>query len=109
SAGGDPHMEPGPSRSGMWEEAPQSPPSIRPGRSGDDEGGPGDTPASVAWLRAGRGTGYGAVPRALGSRGASGVAPGLSVGPGLVAGRVIDPESGAVAPPHRRRRASRKR
>ena len=24
----------------------------------DDEGGPGDTPASVAWLRAGRGTGY---------------------------------------------------
>ncbi|HSM15253.1 MAG TPA: PHP domain-containing protein, partial [Thermoanaerobaculia bacterium] len=48
----------GPSRSGMWEEAPQSPPSIRPGSRGDDEGGPGDTPASVAWLRAGRGTGY---------------------------------------------------
>ncbi|HEX5451526.1 MAG TPA: hypothetical protein VFW86_03975, partial [Candidatus Limnocylindrales bacterium] len=46
------------SDSGMWEEAPQSPPSIRPGRGGDDEGGPGDTPASVAWLRAGRGTGY---------------------------------------------------
>jgi error-prone DNA polymerase len=30
---------------------------IRPGR-GDDRGGPGDTPASVAWLRKGRGTGY---------------------------------------------------
>jgi DNA polymerase III alpha subunit len=35
--------------------------AIRPGpRGGDDEGGPGDTPASVAWLRAGRGTGYAA-------------------------------------------------
>jgi DNA polymerase III alpha subunit len=31
--------------------------TIRHGPS-DDEGGPGDTPASVAWLRAGRGTGY---------------------------------------------------
>jgi error-prone DNA polymerase len=49
---------PGPSRSGMWEDAPESPPSIRPGGRADDEGGPGDTPASVAWLRAGRGTGY---------------------------------------------------
>ena len=52
----------GPSRSGMWEEAPESPPSIRPGGRADDEGGPGDTPASVAWLRAGRGTGYGTRP-----------------------------------------------
>jgi error-prone DNA polymerase len=42
----------------MWEEAPESPPAIRPGGRADDEGGPGDTPASVAWLRAGRGTGY---------------------------------------------------
>ena len=72
----------GPSRSGMWEEAPESPPAIRPGGRGDDEGGPGDTPASVAWLRAGRGTGY-------------------RVPPGLVDGRPIDPESGAVAPPAR--------
>ncbi|HEX7222279.1 MAG TPA: OB-fold nucleic acid binding domain-containing protein, partial [Candidatus Limnocylindrales bacterium] len=32
--------------------------AIRSGGSPDDEGGPGDTPASVAWLRAGRGTGY---------------------------------------------------
>jgi DNA polymerase III alpha subunit len=63
----------GPSRSGMWEEAPESPPSVRPGGRADDEGGPGDTPASVAWLRAGRGTGY----------------------------RPIDPESGAMAPPTR--------
>ena len=85
----DPAVTPGPSASGMWEGAPQSPPSIRPSRSGDDEGGPGDTPASVAWLRAGRGTGYGV--------GASG-----SVAPGLVDGRTIDPESGAVAPPTRR-------
>ena len=53
-----PSEQPGPSRSGMWEDAPESPPSIRPGGRADDEGGPGDTPASVAWLRAGRGTGY---------------------------------------------------
>ncbi len=36
---------------------PGSAPSIRPGGRGDDEGGPGDSPASVAWLRAGVGTG----------------------------------------------------
>jgi DNA polymerase III alpha subunit len=80
---------PGPSRSGMWEEAPESPPSIRPGGRTDDEGGPGDTPASVAWLRAGRGTGYGAAPRQLTSA------------QGTVDGWHIDPESGAVAPPSR--------
>ena len=55
---GEVEAEVGPSRSGMWEEAPESPPSIRPGGRSDDEGGPGDSPASVAWLRAGRGTGY---------------------------------------------------
>ena len=32
--------------------------AIRGGGTSGDEGGPGDTPASVAWLRAGRGTGY---------------------------------------------------
>ncbi len=69
----------GPSTSGMWEEAPASPPAIRPGGTSDDEGGPGDSPASVAWLRAGRGTGY-----------------------GLVDGRRIDPESGVLEPPGRR-------
>jgi error-prone DNA polymerase len=35
--------------------------AIRAGGTSDDEGGPGDTPASVAWLKAGRGTGYVAV------------------------------------------------
>jgi DNA polymerase III alpha subunit len=68
--------EGGPSRSGMWEEAPASPPAIRPGGRQDDEGGPGDTPASVAWLRAGRGTGY-------------------------VDGRKLNPESGVLEPPAR--------
>jgi DNA polymerase III alpha subunit len=81
---------PGPSQSGMWEAAPQSPPAIRPGRGGDDEGGPGDTPASVAWLRAGRGTGYGTGPRTLASA------------QGTVDGRRIDPESGALEQPARR-------
>jgi error-prone DNA polymerase len=75
-ASGD-EAEAGPSRSGMWEEAPESPPSIRPGGHSDDEGGPGDTPASVAWLRAGRGTGY-------------------------IDGRKLDPESGVLLPAERR-------
>ena len=39
--------------------APRTP--VRGGGTSDDEGGPGDTPASVAWLKAGRGTGYVAV------------------------------------------------
>jgi len=73
----------GPSRSGMWEAAPESPPAVRPGGRGDDEGGPGDTPVSVAWLRAGRGTGYAAEREKL-------------VTPGLVEGRRIDPESGML-------------
>ncbi|HEY2916701.1 MAG TPA: PHP domain-containing protein, partial [Candidatus Limnocylindrales bacterium] len=101
----------GSSASGMWEEAPQSPPSIRPGRSGDDEGGPGDTPASVAWLRAGRGTGYGrdADRHGAGRPGAGRHGPGHVQGPrvlesaqGTVNRRAIDPESGALAPPARR-------
>ena len=78
----------GPSASGMWEGAPESPPSIRPGGRHDDEGGPGDTPASVAWLRAGKGTGYAAERDRL-------------VPPALVDGRRIDPESGQVEPPPR--------
>src|SRR5205085_4271334 len=65
----------------MWEEAPESPPAIRPGGRADDEGGPGDTPASVAWLRAGRGTGYAADRE-------------RNLAPSLVQGRMIDPESG---------------
>ena len=75
-------------RSGMWEGAPESPPSIRPGGRTDDEGGPGDTPASVAWLRAGRGTGYRVDTDRL-------------VAPPLIDGRRIDPESGQLEPPPR--------
>jgi error-prone DNA polymerase len=56
--------------------------TIRRGPS-DDEGGPGDTPASVAWLRAGRGTGYGTPP------------PGQGPVP-------VDPESGMTLPPPRK-------
>ncbi|HET7702080.1 MAG TPA: PHP domain-containing protein [Candidatus Limnocylindrales bacterium] len=62
--------------------------AIRPSRSGDDEGGPGDTPASVAWLREGRGTGYAADREKL-------------VAPALIDGRLVDPESGQVEPPPR--------
>ena len=61
---------------------------LRPGGRTDDEGGPGDTPASVAWLRAGRGTGYEADRDRL-------------VAPALVEGRRIDPESGQLEPPPR--------
>ncbi len=50
-------------------------PAIRPGGTSDDKGGPGDSPASVAWL----------------ARGA----------PGTVDGRAIDAESGALEPPPR--------
>ncbi|HEX5148214.1 MAG TPA: OB-fold nucleic acid binding domain-containing protein, partial [Candidatus Limnocylindrales bacterium] len=83
-----PRRDPTSRDSGMWEEAPESPPSIRPGGLMDDEGGPGDTPASVAWLRAGRGTGYQADRDRL-------------LPPALVAGRELDPESGMPLPPPR--------
>jgi error-prone DNA polymerase len=72
----------------MWEKAPESPPSIRPGGRHDDEGGPGDTPASVAWLRSGKGTGYAQDRDKL-------------VPPALVEGRRLDPESGMPEPPPR--------
>jgi DNA polymerase III alpha subunit len=80
--------ETGPSKSGAWEGAPESPPAIRPGGRHDDEGGPGDTPASVAWLRSGKGTGYAQDRERL-------------VPPALVQGRRIDPESGMPEPPPR--------
>ena len=54
---------------------------LRPGGHTDDEGGPGDTPASVAWLRDGRGTGYAEERDRL-------------VPPALVGDRRVDPESG---------------
>ena len=61
----------------------------RPARwSRDDEGGPGDTPASVAWLRAGRGTGYEGDRERL-------------IAPALIEGRRVDPESGQLEPPPR--------
>ena len=98
---GDPTAAPdgaaGPPTSGpCGTDAPESPHAIRPGGRTDDEGGPGDTPASVAWLRAGRGTGYRADTDRL-------------VAPPLVDGRRIDPESGQLEPPPRatdRRRAT---
>ena len=62
--------------------------AIRSGGTSGDEGGPGDTPASVAWLRAGKGTGYAEERDRL-------------VPPALVEGRAIDPESGQVEPPPR--------
>ena len=61
---------------------------MRPGGPSDDEGGPGDTPASVAWLRDGRGTGYAADRDGL-------------VPPPLIEGRRVDPESGQLEPPPR--------
>jgi DNA polymerase III alpha subunit len=57
--------------------------AIRGGGTSDDEGGPGDSPASVAWLRAGRGTGYGVLPPP----------------PGAVP---VDPDHGMPLPPPRK-------
>lgn len=61
--------------------------AIRGGGTSDDEGGPGDSPASVRWLRAGR----------SGSPGRGSPLP-----PPTVEGRRIDPESGMYEPPDRR-------
>ena len=80
---------------GMWEGAPASPPSIRPGGWHDDEGGPGDTPASVAWLRAGRGTGYEADRDRL-TADRERLLP-----PPMIEGRRVDPESGQLELPPR--------
>jgi hypothetical protein len=80
---------------GTWAGAPGSAPAIRPGGRGDDEGGPGDSPASVAWLRSGRGTGYGAAPGEP-RHGTEGWAPYREVA------RRLDPESGVLLPEDRR-------
>ena len=77
------------SDSGHVGRRPGSPPSIRPGGRDDDEGGPGDTPASVAWLRAGRGTGYQADRDRL-------------LPPALVAGRRARPRERDASSSHRR-------
>ena len=78
--------------SGTWDGAPASAPAIRPGGTGDDKGGPGDTPASVAWLRAGRGTGYAGDKRLVEDRAVEGRE---------IASR-LDPESGVLLPEARR-------
>ncbi len=65
-------------------------PAVRGGGPGEDKGGPGDSPASVAWLaREGHTFGPGSGPRRGGGT------------PGTVDGRAIDEESGVVAPPTR--------
>ncbi len=71
------------------------------GGHSDDEGGPGDTPASVAWLRDGRGTGYAAdrerlVPATFVPATPSPTAPSDA---GIVA---VDPDHGMPLPPPRR-------
>ncbi len=76
-------------RMAAFEDDPLAPrTTIRAGGTSGDEGGPGDTPASVAWLRAGRGTGYAAERERLVS---SGLVP-----PATIEGRAIDPEGGQV-------------
>lgn len=75
---------------GTWEVAAGSAPAVRSGGSGDDEGGPGDSPASVAWLRAGRGTGYASRRPAGPAERAAGVDGGT-----------LDPETGVLLPPPR--------
>jgi DNA polymerase III alpha subunit len=69
-----------PNADGRFQDDPLAPRTpIRAGGRSDDEGGPGDTPASVAWLQAGRGTGYTAAAEA----------------PGMVR---VDPEHGMPGP-----------
>jgi DNA polymerase III alpha subunit len=95
-------------------------PAIRAGGASDDKGGPGDSPASVAWLvRGGPPTvtgsrlcglaagstppiADGAPPSADHTFGPGAGSPGTRAGsPGTVDGRPLDPESGALAPPAR--------
>jgi DNA polymerase III alpha subunit len=61
----------------------------------DDEGGPGDTPASVAWLRAGRGTGYGQADQ-------RGALRGPRRSSATPSARGLDDESGMTLPPPRK-------
>jgi len=68
--------------------------TIRRGPS-DDEGGPGDTPASVAWLRAGRGTGYGQADQ-------RGALRGPRRSSATPSARGLDDESGMPLPPPRK-------
>ena len=79
-------------------------PAIRPGGSSDDKGGPGDSPASVAWL-ARKGLPTAMAPTAPTPSHTFGPGAGSpqtpSSPPGMVDGRPLDPESGILAPPAR--------
>ncbi len=74
-------------------------PAIRSGGASDDEGGPGDSPTSVAWLvrggpptlTAGARTGHTFGPGAGPPRGPAG-------DPGTIDGRALDVETGVLAP-----------
>ncbi|MGO9178487.1 MAG: DNA polymerase III subunit alpha [Candidatus Limnocylindrales bacterium] len=76
----------------------------------DDEGGPGDTQVSVAWLQAEREHGPARALEAMGrgsavpgpGRGAARHRPGTPLASGTIGGRRIDPGSGVLLPPERR-------
>jgi error-prone DNA polymerase len=82
---------------------------IRPGGPSDDKGGPGDSPASVAWLaRGGSPTAVGPPTRDWSTMVTSAHTFGPGAGPrrvsdvpGKVDGRAIDAESGILEPPPR--------
>jgi DNA polymerase III alpha subunit len=85
-----------------------SAPAIRAGAASDDEGGPGDSPASVAWLvrggppaatAAGPPVGHPAPGHTFGP--GAGPPRALPGPPGTIDGRSLDPESGVLAPPAR--------
>jgi DNA polymerase III alpha subunit len=85
-----------------------SAPAIRAGGSSDDKGGPGDSPASVAWLVRGgppvvTAAGPPAGRPAPGHTFGPGAGPprNLAGAPGTVDGRLLDPESGVLASPSR--------
>ncbi len=81
--------------------------TIRHGPS-DDEGGPGDTPASVAWLRAGRGTGYPDQGQGAGPADRRGSLRGPRRSSATPSARGLDPESGMqLSPPRKTDRLGR--
>ncbi len=93
--------------------------TIRGGGTSDDEGGPGDTPASVRWLRGERVARRAASAERAFVRAASGERPGSPAAaadtllpPPSIGGRRLDPESGVDEPMERpvaRRAASAER
>ena len=76
-----------------------SAPAIRGGGLSDDKGGPGDSPVSVAWLRAERERAHHAPARSL--ERPRHEAADRWLPPATVQGRRIDPESGMPEPPPR--------